>query len=358
MTGIGRYVEQLTKALAAAPSELQFDVASTREDGEPTWLPPTVNYRRVRGPRRPVHLAWTAAKRPRLERLAGDFDLLHALHPSFPLPTQRPAVITVHDVMPIEHPEWYEPMVRWGFRETLRYAIDHGWHFIADSDYVAGLAGDVAGIPRDRISVVHLAVDDEFREPVSAAETEAVCATYGVEPGQYVLTLGAVSMRKNAGTVVRAIAAMPRGNVRLVLAGRADASGTSVRSEIARLGLDDRVRLPGFVADEDLRVLMQGALALAHPAVDEGFGLPPLEAMAGGTPVVAARAGSLPEVVGDAGLLIDPLDDAAWAQALTSIAGDRELAAQLGAAGRAHAAAFTWERVAAQTLEVYERALK
>ena len=110
MTGIGRYVEHITKALATVAGEgWQFDAASTAEKTTPAWLPADVRYRRVRGPRRPVHLAWTALNAPRLERLVGPFDLLHALQPSIPLPTDHPAIVTVHDVMPIEHPEWYQP---------------------------------------------------------------------------------------------------------------------------------------------------------------------------------------------------------------------------------------------------------
>ena len=145
--------------------------------------------------------------------------------------------------------------------------------------------------------------------------------------------------------------------VALLLAGRVHESGDAVIAEIDRLGLGSRVRVAGFVPDADLRVLVQGALALAHPSVDEGFGLPPLEAMAAGVAVVAARAGSVPEIVGDGGVLVEPLDEDAWTAALTMVVEDDEERRRLVAAGRTQSAAFTWERAAQQTLAVYERVL-
>jgi glycosyltransferase involved in cell wall biosynthesis len=358
MTGIGRYVEHIIGALDRADHDgWRFDASSTREDGDPAWLPAGVRYRPVPGPRRPVHLAWTATHLPRIDWMVGEFDVLHALQPSFPLPTKRPAVLTVHDVMPMEHPEWYEPIERWGQRRTLRYAIDNGWHFIADSQYVADLARDLVGLPAERTTVVHLAVDDEFRRPIASERIDTVCEAYGVTRGRYLLTIGNVSTRKNVPAIVAALAQTEDRTLPLILAGRVHESGASVMADIERLGLGDRVRVPGFVPDDDMRVLLAGALALVHPSVDEGFGLPPLEGLAAGVPVVAARAGSVPEVVGDAGLLVDPRDTSAWAAAFSSVASDSDLCARLAAAGPARAAAFTWERTAAETMAVYQRAV-
>jgi len=134
-------------------------------------------------------------------------------------------------------------------------------------------------------------------------------------------------------------------------------SGAPVLAEIERLRLRERIRVTGFIPDADLHALLSGALALAHPSMDEGFGLPPLEAMAAGVPVAAARAGSIPEIVGDAAVLLDPSDEAAWTAALSDLAGDADLRARLRAAGRVRAADFTWERAAEATLAVYAKVL-
>ncbi len=358
MTGIGRYVEELTKALASSlPSGWQLEVASTRETGTPDWLPPGVGQRTARGLRQPVHLAWTALHAPRIERLLGDFDLLHALQPSFPLPTRKPAVMTVNDVMILEHPEWFDRIQRWGFERSLHYAVDRGWHFVAISHYTAALAIERAGLPPERTTVIHLGIGDEFRTPVEPPRLQEVCARYGVQPGNYFLTVGHVSTRKNIPTLIRALAGLDPTAPPLLLAGRVHASGAPVIEEIERLGLQDRVRVAGFVPDADLHVLMQGALALAHPSMDEGFGFPPLEAMAAGVPVVAARAGSVPEIVGDAAVLLHPGDHDAWTAALATMAADVELQRRLQAEGRTRAAGFTWDRAAETTLAVYAKVL-
>jgi alpha-1,3-rhamnosyl/mannosyltransferase len=360
MTGIGRYVEHLVRALAdLAPADWEFAASATREDTAVDWLPPTVAHRVVRGPRQPVHLAWTALHAPRLERLvAGRFDLLHALLPSFPLPTRKPAVLTIHDVMAIEHPEWHRRVERWGTHRTIEYAVDHGWWFIADSAYSRDVAAEVAGVPRERVTVVHLAVDDDFRRPPTGDRQRSVCTDYGVEPGDYLLAIGNVSTRKNVPTLIRALAGAADVTAPLLLAGRVHATGAPVLDEIERLGVRTRVRVAGFVPDDDLRVLVHAARALVHPSVDEGFGLPPLEAMAAGIPVVAGRAGSVPEVVGDAGVLVEPLDVDAWSDAITRVAGDDELRHRLRAAGLQQSARFTWRQTASATVEVYRRVLE
>ncbi|HWG73072.1 MAG TPA: glycosyltransferase family 1 protein [Acidimicrobiales bacterium] len=146
-------------------------------------------------------------------------------------------------------------------------------------------------------------------------------------------------------------------DVPLVLAGRADTGAGQVRSEIERLGLEKRVRLAGFVTDDTLPALLQGATALLHPSADEGFGIPPLEAMAAGTPVVAARAGALPEIVANAGLLVDAHDAVGWASAISDVASNLELRLRLRATGRARAAGFTWDKVARETWALHRRQL-
>lgn len=358
MTGIGRYVEGVTGALAArAEAGWRYDVSAPVERGRPHWLPAAVGYRPVRGPRKALHVAWTTIGRPRLEQAVGPFDLVHVLHPSFPVPTRHPSVVSVMDLMLLEHPEWYRRGEVWGFRHCMD-------DLAADDSPVIAISGDVAdrlvrqvGVARERVSVVHLAVGDEFRRPASQDAVRRACAALAVRPGNFLLAVGNLSTRKNLGTLVRALARVGSAGLPLVLAGSPGTSIGQVGEEISRHGMTERVRLAGFVPDADLPALMQAALAVVHAAVDEGFGLPPLEAMAAGTPVIASRAGSIPEVVGDAALLVDPLDAAAWTEAIDLVADDGDRRATMAAAGRARAAGFTWERVAEQTLAVHRSAV-
>ncbi|MBO0732018.1 MAG: glycosyltransferase family 4 protein, partial [Acidimicrobiaceae bacterium] len=323
MTGIGRYLVSLTTRLVAdAEASETFELCAPQELAPPTWT--SAGYRPVPGPRKLTHLAWTAVGRPRLERLVGEFDLVHATHPSFPVPTGHAGVVTVHDLMPLTNPEWYRREEVFAFRRALQLMGRWGWPVIAVSEHVKTQVAGLGTIDPSRVTVVYHGIGDEFRQEVPSETAKAVCERHGLEPGRYVLFIGHVSARKNVVPLVRAMAGVDP-DLALAVAGRPDSASDKATAEIARLGLEGRVRLLGFVPDADLPALLQQALALVHPAVDEGFGIPPLEAMAAGTPVVASNAASLPEVVGDAGLLVDPRDPAAWTAAINRLAGDETL---------------------------------
>ena len=358
MTGIGRYVEGVTMALARrAEPGWRYDVSAPGERGQPDWLPPGVSYQPIPGPRAALHGAWMVLGQPRLERVVGPVELVHVLHPSFPLPTRAPCVVSIMDLMLLEHPEWFQRAELLGFRRCMDQLAAGDGPVIAISRDVADRLVRLVGVARQRITVVHLAAGDEFRQQAPAGDAERVCAALDVQPGRFLLAVGNLSTRKNLDTLVRAMAGLATPDLPLVLAGRPGTSSAEVDDEIRRHRVADRVRRVGFVADADLPALVQSALALVHPAVDEGFGLPPLEVMAAGTPVIAARAGSIPEVVGDAAVLVEPLDVAAWTEAVNLVADDDDRRAAMAAAGRARAAAFTWERVAEQTVAVHRSAV-
>lgn len=355
-TGIGRYAAGLATALARVWSPSAFVLAAAREAEPATWVPPGVGVVRLPGPRRALHAAWTLAGRPSLDVLAGRPRLLHVLSPFAPVPTAAPVVATVHDLMPYRWPSWYGRAERAGFVRAVERFCDEAAHLMAVS---ATVAAELAarGVPPARITVVPPGVDAAFFSP-DPARTAAACRALGLEPGGYLVAIGTVSARKNAVVVVRALAALPPAErVPLVLAGPAADALEAVTAEATRLGVDGLVRHLGYVADADLPALVAGAAALVHPSREEGFGLPPLEAMAAGTPVVAADTTSLPEVTGGAALLADPDDPEAWATAIARLRTDVALRDRLVTAGRSRAARFTWERAAAATLAVYERVI-
>jgi glycosyltransferase involved in cell wall biosynthesis len=361
MTGIGRYLVELASALpAACPAGWSVDVVSPLDEmGErgrrPAWLPGPVGFRGVGVPRRLLRAVWSAAPGPRLERLAGGFDLLHALHSASPVPTGRPAVMTVHDLAPVLHPEWYGRAVSFGARRALERAVAGGWQIITDSQFVAAQVVERAGADPRRVRAVPLGVGELWRRGVSAGEKDRACARWGLTRDRYVVAVGNISVRKNLPTVLRAVARLPEAT--LVLAGRDHSDRLRVAAEIERLGVAGRVRRLGFVPDADLPPLVAAARGLVHPSVDEGFGLPPLEAMAVGTPALVADAGSLPEIVGGAGVRLPPLDADAWAGALERLWADDAHCAHLAERGRERAAGFTWARTAAATVAVYREAL-
>jgi alpha-1,3-rhamnosyl/mannosyltransferase len=361
-TGVGRYAADLVGGLAARPAGdgLRYRTATLREP-PPIWLPDGTTHVGVPGPRRPLALAWSTIGRPRIERLVPEVDLVHTLLAWVPVPTRRPLVVTLFDLMALREPAWYPAAERWRYARAWAQAADRADAVVVLSRFVGDDVTARLGIEPDRIQVVAPGVPAPFLTPPSADAMAAVTARYGLAPSSYVLTLGAVSPRKNLSVVARAIAALPPdpvGAVELVAIGPDGVGADQVRSELADLGLGRRVRLLGFVPDDDIAALVAAASALAHPSRDEGFGYPPLEAMAVGTPVVASSAGSLPEVVGDGGTLLDPDDVGAWAAALDDIrrAGPDDRAAQ-AERGRRQAARFSWDRAAADLVALHRRLL-
>ena len=238
----------------------------------------------------------------------------------------------------------------------MRDAASRAARVIAVSATVAAAAA-AAGIDRSRIVVVHEGVPEAFRIRPSEPTIGAVCSRYGVEPGGYVIFVGAVTERKNIATVLQALSRVSDAP-RLLIAGAMGFGSEPVREAIERMGSSGRVASPGFVPDADLPALIAGAVALVHPSEYEGFGLTPLEAMSLGTPAIASRAGALPEILGDAAVLLEPRDVDAWAEAIARVRADQRWSATLAATGRAHAARFTWRRAAEETAAVHETVVR
>jgi alpha-1,3-rhamnosyl/mannosyltransferase len=285
-------------------------------------------------------------------------SLWHQLTPALPLPTRAPLVVTVHDVLPLQQPQWYSRFARTTVVAALRFAARHAAGIITPSRAVARDVIEVLGVDRERISVVPEGVDRTFVAEPEPHAVRAVCEQFGVIPGQFVLTLGAIGPRKNVETLIEALATVPP-EVRpiLLVAGADGGSLGALRQRAEATGTAGQVRWAGRVCDTDLTALLHGAAGLAHPSRYEGFGLPVLEAMAAGTPVLAAAAGALPELVADGGVLIDPDDIAGWAAALVRLVADEAWAAGLASRGRYRAEPYTWPAAARTTWRAYDEVL-
>jgi glycosyltransferase involved in cell wall biosynthesis len=207
-----------------------------------------------------------------------------------------------------------------------------------------------------KLSVVHHGVAEGFAPVEDEGRREAVRARYGL-PERFLLYVGQVYPQKNVGGILRALALLrDRIPHPLVMAGRPSLKAERDMRLVERLGLGDRVRIVGWVADEDLPVLYSLADAFVFPSLYEGFGIPLLEAMACGCPVVTSTGGSCAEVVGEAGLRVDPADPAAIAAAVLRVVNEPGLARELGRRGVERARRFTWERTARATLSILAEA--
>jgi len=358
-TGVHRYALSLARALAAtAGAGDAVELWAGREDeGEHDVA--DIEVRAWPVPRRLLHLAWTAMHRPYADRFTGDVSLVHALTAAVPVPTRLPLVVTVHDLLPMQHPEWYDRQSRWAVTRAIRYAAATAACIITPSERVRDDLREHLDVDADRIVVIPEGAGGAFMRAVTAAQLRAFVSPFGVEPGRYFVTVGEIGPRKNLPTLFRALA-----NVReesdvlpLLVIGGDGMDAARTKALVDDLDIGHLVRFTGRVSDDALAALVQGARGLVHPSSYEGFGLTPLEAMAAGTAVISSSAGSLPEVVGEAGLLIDPADVDGWAQAVMTVGRDDDWVAQAVAAGRARAGTFTWEAAARRTWETYERVL-
>jgi alpha-1,3-rhamnosyl/mannosyltransferase len=276
------------------------------------------------------------------------------MQPFPPVRVDAAQLVTVHDMFPFEHPEWYPRSEPWVYRRCMALARRRASRLVVPSAYVAGRVEELLSVNPDRIEVVPEGVSGTFLDPPPDRDTEAICARFGVVPGRFAICIGAISVRKNQLALVRAVAQLRDADFALVMVGPDGHGAEHVTAELARDDGRSRVVRTGYLSEPDMAALVRAAAAVAHPALAEGFGLVPLEAMAAGTPVIAARSGSIPEIVGDAAMLVDePLEPRAWAAALDEVAGSDEVRRRLAAAGERHAAKFSWRRSARRMFELY-----
>ena len=270
-----------------------------------------------------------------------------------PLATYR-QVCTVHDLIPLDNPEWFSPRFSAWYGWLMPRLVHQVAHIIAVSEFTRGRILERFGVRPGKVSVVPNGIDRRFsphsRELVAQARQDI-----GIPEGRYLLYLGSLEPRKNISRLLQAWARV-HGRLSedtwLVVAG---AKGRSqVFAEAGVQEIPQRVHLAGYVSDERLPALYSGALAVVYPSLYEGFGLPPLEAMACGAPVITSNTTSLPEVTGDAAILVNPLDAEEIGEAIVRVAGDVGLRSDLSRRGLARASAYSWDMSAAMTLRVLE----
>jgi alpha-1,3-rhamnosyl/mannosyltransferase len=349
MTGVELDAGGSARAIVALRDELEgrndVDVLALAHQGRQ----PTRGWRRVlRGLHR--ELLYMPLQLPRRAAHAGA-DLLHCPVGVASMRSRVPLVVTVNDVMALEHPDWFTRANALQQRLVLPRALGAAANVIVPSDYTRERLLAQCDVDPWRVEVVPYGVGPAF---APGAADSAALERLGVK-GPYVLTVGTLQPRKN---LPAAVAAFERATAEgfphtLVVAGARGWRDTAVAGMLQH----PRIRVVGKVADEQLVELYRGADCLVFPSLYEGFGFPVLEAMACGTPVVCANRTSLPEIAGDAAVLVDPDDSAAFAAALAEVLSSSERREELAAAGLARAREVSWRRCADLTIAVYQRAV-
>jgi len=286
-------------------------------------------------------------------------DLFH--HPaglSFPL-HERANVITLPDLTIRHFPECHTPYtVEWF--EGLYRTIGDVDVILTYSEHTKQDLIETMGVAEERIHVTPLAAHERYRPDPDRDRVRAVLARYDLGQRPYLLNVGTLEPRKNHCRLLEAFRRLrqqrPSLEHQLVLVGGQGWKYEPIFEAIESYGLKPHVKWIGFVPLQDLPALYNGADVFVYPSLYEGFGLPPLEAMACGTPVVAARSSSLPEVVGDAGLLVDPLNVDELADAVGQVLADGQLHKTLREKGLQRAGLFSWEKTGRLTLAAYEEA--
>ncbi|MGH9525071.1 MAG: glycosyltransferase family 4 protein [Terriglobales bacterium] len=266
----------------------------------------------------------------------------------------RHQVVTIHDVVALEFPEWVERHLGAWYRYLVPRLVRSSRHVVAISAFTRSRLLALTGVAPSRVTVVLHGVDPRFR-PQPGAEVLRVRTAAGLSANPYILAVGTREPRKNLARLFAAWEAVQSRfpEVELVIAGMQGSRRDFGRQAPERLPA--RTRLLGHVADADLPSLYSGAQAFAYPSMYEGFGKPPLEAMACGVPVIAGNRTAIPEIVGGAGLLVEPEDVAAIAGALARLLASRDLRTELSARGLARAAQFRWCGAAAATRAILDR---
>ena len=351
--GIGTYIRNLLRHLARIDRENEFvllcdapdmNVADQLGPNFRTVFEPSPNY----SLREQFHVPWALMREKP--------DVFHAPHYVLPVAVPSRSVVTIHDCIHLMFPQ-YLPN-----RAAYAYARASMWIAAKRSDRILTVSEaskrDILhffNVPPDKISVVYNAIDERFWVVPDPEDVARVRERFQLDHG-FVLYAGTIKPHKNLVRLIEAFAELRKGEfeeLKLLIIGDEISKLPALRRAVHGHKLHKHVRFLGFVPDDTLAVLYRLAAVFVFPSLYEGFGLPPLEAMASGTPVVTSNVSSLPEVAGDAAILVDPYEVGSIVDGVRRVLTDPELAAELRRKGLVRARDFSWERSVSRTHEIY-----
>jgi len=354
-SGVGNYTGRLLAALVRENPAWEFLLYSNRPLGqlEPALGRATPIYSRLSSRR----LFWMHCLLPSAIRRSRP-QLCHFPNSMAPLWQKAPFVLTIHDASLFLYSQYHPPARLISIRFALPLLARRAAAIITVSHSARDDLIRTLKLPAEKVHVIYEAAADRFRPVSNGAYLEALRRKYSL-PQQFLLYVGTLEPRKNLRRLVRAVHRIRRSGFRqpLILVGSDGWKMGELRAEIERLGLKDTVRFTGYVPTEDLPGLFSMATVFVFPSLYEGFGLPPMEAMACGAPVLTSNGTSLAEVCDGGAYLVNPRDEHELAAALTELLADEEMRRDLGRRGRRRARQFSWTKAARKTAAVYRGVL-
>ncbi len=359
-TGIGTYTEELISNLLKVDTVNRYTIFAP---------PETVQFFPFYSPnldKRAVSFShFSVAEQLKLPALlrSANLDLIHYTNFNTPILFRAvPSVVTIHDLTLLffpgrRHKGWFR---RWVFRVIIQQSCRNATRVIAVSHATKADIVKYLGIPEEKIDVVHEAGPARIQAIKDVNKTEAIVGRHGIDR-PFFLYVGQWRQHKNLVRLIRAFGLLRHRHSldhQLVLVGKIDPLAPEIQATINQLGLQRHVVLTGYVADSDLPHFYSAAEAFVFPSLYEGFGIPPLEAMAAGTPVLSSSVSVMPEVLGDAALYFDPHSIEDMAEKMFQLASSYHLRQQLKDKGIAQAKKYSFAKMAKTTLEVYRKVLK
>ncbi|MCQ9205354.1 MAG: glycosyltransferase family 4 protein [Omnitrophica bacterium] len=317
-----------------------------------------VKTKALRVPNRILTTCWEKFSFPSIELLLGKLDVFHIPYCHHFIPTSTELIVTIHDLIPLRFPQHFSKRSLDGYTRMHRKVLKKAKLIITDSQNSKNDIVELMGIDEKKIKVIMLGVDERFKQTGDKEKVSRYLSKYNIN-SKYILFVGGPSENKNVSGLLKGYKIFRENssqNHKLVLVGKKSWGYSKIIEEAKDLGLERDIIVTGYVSDEDLVYIYNGADLLVHPSLYEGFGFPPLEAMACGVPVVASDVSSIPEVVGDAAILIDPYNTEDLAQVIIKVIDDSSLRQELTKKGLQRAKDFSWERCARETLAVYQQA--
>lgn len=302
----------------------------------------------------PQRLLWDQKLIPQKAR-AAKVDILHQPCFSAPIFYSGKVVVTVHDIIAILYGKDIPFFSRLFFAKIMPFSYRQADKIIAISHHTKKDIMQYLHIPSEKIKVIHLAADQCFYKKYLKNQIQKTTNKFKIQQN-YLLHIGTLNPRKNLQFLIKVFAQIIKvlPNYQLVITGKKGWYYQGLFESVKKLGLKDKVIFTGYITDEEKPLLYQGAQLFVFPSLYEGFGLPPLEAMASGCPVISSNTSSLPEVIGKAGILLSPNDELAWIRSIKTILSDKRLQRNLAKQGQEQASKFSWTRAARETMEVYK----